>query len=501
VNELPAENFLAETNEWLSTRIGLSFPKERWPELQKRIHLAAQELGLGSGEALLQWLRSVVPNRHQIEVLASHLTVGETYFFREQALFEVLESQVLSPLIAARRGQERRLRIWSAGCASGEEPYSIAIVLHKLLADLKEWKVTILATDINPSFLAKAAAGAYGKWSFRGTPASILDRYFRKARDGRLETLPEIRKMVQLAYLNLAEDTYPSLATNTNAMDVILCRNVLMYFAPGRAKQILAKLQRSLVDGGWLILGPSELSLVPPDGLARVDFSDAILYRKGDGHSTRPEVRQTGAEAPLSLLPPWEPVYAQRASVSEADPPALSAGLVSTPSGPVGEGSPLSTLDEARELYQAGRYPEAAEKLREQDSPEAMALLVRCLANEGRLTEALLSCERALAAVPGDAGLRYLRATILQEEGRIEEAARSLRQALYLDPTFVLAHFAQGNLALQRGRRRDALKHFRNALSGLADYPQGEILPESEGISAGRLAELIQSTPLGRELA
>jgi chemotaxis protein methyltransferase CheR len=158
-------------------------------------------------------------------------------------------------------------------------------------------------------------------------------------------------------------------------------------------------------------------------------------------------------------------------------------------------------LDEARELYQAGRYPEAAEKLREQDSPEAMALLVRCLANEGRLTEALLSCERALAAVPGDAGLRYLRATILQEEGRIEEAARSLRQALYLDPTFVLAHFAQGNLALQRGRRRDALKHFRNALSGLADYPQGEILPESEGISAGRLAELIQSTPLGRELA
>jgi len=498
VSELPAENYLAETNEWLSARIGLSFPKERWPELHKRIQLAAKELGLGSGEDLLQWLRSVAPDRRQIEVLASHLTVGETYFFREQALFEVLESHVLPPLIQARREADRRLRIWSAGCASGEEPYSIAILLHRLLADFKEWNVTILATDINPSFLAKAAAGVFGTWSFRGTPAWILDRYFRKARDGRLETLPEVRKMVQLAYLNLAEDTYPSLATNTNAMDVILCRNVLMYFAPGPAQQILAKLQRSLVDGGWLILGLSELSLLDSSPLARVTFSDVILYRKDEGRAWQ---EAGGSDFRAQHIDSLSTDYALAAAAFGSEPvPAPTLGAAFPVTADDQASSSPSALEHSLELYQEGRYAEAFERLRDERSPAAMVLRARCLANEGQLPQAIQWCERALAAEPGDAGLRYLRATILQEQGRIEEAAHSLRQALYLDPTFVLAHFAQGNLALQRGRRREARKHFRNALSGLAEYPDGEVLPESEGITAGRLAELIQSTPLGKEL-
>ena len=181
----------------------------------------------------MDWLlSSEPPSRNQIEILASYLTIGETYFFREKQTFEILEERILADLIKTRRQNERRLRIWSAGCCTGEEPYSIAMLLSKMLPDLKDWNISILATDINPRFLHKASEGVYSKWSFRDCPQGVKERYFRKAKEDRLEILPDIKKMVTFSYLNLVEDSYPSLSNCTNAMDVIFCRNVLMYFAP-----------------------------------------------------------------------------------------------------------------------------------------------------------------------------------------------------------------------------------------------------------------------------
>jgi len=110
--------------------------------------------------------------------------------------------------------------------------------------------------------LRKAMAGVYGKWSFRNAPPWLIEGYFTCKKDGVFEILPEIRKMVTFAYLNLAQDTYPSPLNNTNAMDIIFCRNVLMYFAPERARQVGDSLFRSLVDGGWLMVGASELSSI-----------------------------------------------------------------------------------------------------------------------------------------------------------------------------------------------------------------------------------------------
>ena len=124
----------------------------------------------------------------------------------------------------------------------------------RLLPDLDDWRITLLATDINPRFLDRAAIGIYGEWSFRATPLIMREQYFTRTAEGRFKIDPRIRKQVTFAYLNLAEDVYPSLLNNTNAMDIIFCRNVLMYFSPKNAEKVICNFHRCLVEGGCLII-------------------------------------------------------------------------------------------------------------------------------------------------------------------------------------------------------------------------------------------------------
>ena len=253
-----SDELLSGFSEFVAARMGLHFTKERLNDLARGLGSAAGEFGFDDEEACAKWLMSSSLTREQVEILASHLTVGETYFFREKKSFESLEWEILPQLIDGRRKGSRGLRIWSAGCATGEEPYSIAILLSKLLPDLNSWNITVLATDINPRFLSKASRGVYREWSFRDTPGWVQGKYFKK-RGGYFEILPDIKTMVTFAYQNLAEDAYPSLVGNTNAMDIILCRNVLMYFTPDMQRKVIQNLHRCLVDGGWLIVSLGEI--------------------------------------------------------------------------------------------------------------------------------------------------------------------------------------------------------------------------------------------------
>jgi len=251
---------LSAVSQSVEAQLGLHFPPERWTDLERGLGGAATELGFENVEKCARELVLAKLNPAQVDALAAHLTIGETYFFRDPATFEALASQVFPALAQEKRGLAKRLRIWSAGCCTGEEPYSIAIALRRALPDLDDWRITILATDINPQFLRKAAAGVYGPWSFRGVPDETRAAYFRRRPEGRFELLPSVRKMVTFACLNLVEDVYPSLANNTNAMDLIFCRNVLMYFSGEQMRKVVASLRRSLVDGGRLVVSATEAS-------------------------------------------------------------------------------------------------------------------------------------------------------------------------------------------------------------------------------------------------
>lgn len=241
---------LPRLSEYLTAKIGLHFSNRNRNELHQKMTAAMADFGFEDVGEFIEWLLSSMPTQKQIEILASHLTVGETYFLRERRAFEILEQSILPGLVDVRRRTEKRLRFWSAGCSTGEEPYSIAILLDKLIPDLKSWNITILATDINTAALRKADEGIYSDWSFRDAPPFFKDKYFERVNGNRYLLLSDIRKMVTFSYLNLSEDVYPALQNNTNAMDVIFCRNVLMYFAPDHVKGAAERFYRSLVDGG-----------------------------------------------------------------------------------------------------------------------------------------------------------------------------------------------------------------------------------------------------------
>jgi chemotaxis protein methyltransferase CheR len=453
MNVALSPDLLGQLSQFIISRMGLHFPQERWGDLANGLASAAREQGVRDTDAYAHRLLSSPLTRREIETLASHLTVGETYFFREKQSFDVLEGHVLPELIRLRRDDGMRLRIWSAGCCTGEEPYSVAMLLDRMIPNLADWNITILATDINPRFLKSASAGVYGEWSFRVTPAGIRDRYFSALPGGRMQIARRIRRMVTFSLLNLAEDTYPSLLNNTNAMDVVLCRNVLMYFAPQHAARVVANLHGALVENGWLLVAPCESSQSLFRQFTVGDFPGAIVYRK----------------------------------------PAGSAPLPSVESEPVGYPEPLA-IQENMQTGEVNRREDQAAPQTHAPQADSPIFVARALANKGELAEALTWCDRAVFSDVLNPAHRYFRAMVAQELGKLDEAIQSLEQALYLDQDFVMAHFALGNLAYRLGRHAVSRRHSRSVLGLLERLDPDVPLPESEGLTAGRLREIIPST-------
>lgn len=457
-------DLLEALNDKLAARMGLSLPRERLSDLTRGLKNAARELGESDVEVWARRLLSYPLGEAQVEVLARHLTIGETYFFRDERSFEVLREQILRPLIRERQSGDQVLRLWSAACSSGEEAYSLAILLHETVPRLADWNVTLLATDLNPDALQKARAGVYPQWSFRVLPDSLREKYFQANGKNRWTVRPNVQSLVKFAALNLAEDSYPSMQNDTHSMDVILCRNVLMYFADKPAQMVIEKLQRTLREGGYLLTSANEgprLSYAP---LVAQRFGGAISYRK-----------MTVAPAPRPRVPAPKVI-----SPTFAPPRVLAPQATAKIKAKVAEENPkenISHEDEARRL-----------------------------ADAGELDAALRCCDAALQTGKLNARLYYLRATILLARGssgagvlgeaaEAMEAAAALRQALYLDPALLMAHLASGNLARVQGKNREATKHFANARHVAQALKSDEIIPESEGRTAAQLAALLENLP------
>ena len=445
---------LSELSGFIAECMGLHFPEERWPDLARGFQTASQELGLEDSDATLCWLRTREMTARQIETLAGHLTVGETYFFREPQSFEALERDILPPLAAQRREANQTIRLWSAGCCTGEEAYSLAISCARALSDLGTWNVSILATDINPKFLAIAEAGVYPEWSFRGTHGWLRERFFSPAAGKKYLIDPTIRNLVRFGFLNLAEDTYPSLHSQTSAMDVIFCRNVLMYFSPNLQRRVAAALYRCLADDGCLLVSPSEAGTALFPMFAMENVGGISLYRK---ISQQPRIESwTGLDPPV--LPH---------GVLESEPRLVAASGASAPASPV---TPITVSPHEEPLRQA-----------------------RTCADLGRLEEALTACKDAITAECSIPASHFLCATICTELGRFEEAIVALRRVLYLDQDSVLAHHALGGLYKRLGRQKESRRHLAVALELLSARSRDEIVPVSDGMTCGRLAESVRA--------
>jgi chemotaxis protein methyltransferase CheR len=425
--------------------------------------LAAPEFGFENMDGFIPWLLSSELKQDQINILASHLTVSETYFWREQQVFAALTDHILPELIRSKKKAEKSIRIWSAGCATGEEPYSLAIALQKTVPEITDWNITILATDINPKALDKAAAGIYGPWSFRTTPDWLKTRYFHRHEDRKYEIIPEIKNMVTFSCLSLTEDdTYSFIGKNK--MDIIFCRNVLMYFTEEWIKRISQNLFHSLSEDGWFVVSSSELSSQTFPQYKTVNFPGAVLYRKGKNGATHSLPSRVPVKEEVQLI-----------NTSPIHPFSFSPFLPLNPSPPStftrhspGEGGPSP-------LQQPHPVPE--------ETSATKIFAIRLLANQGYLSEALSLCNEAIESGKLVSGLYFMRASILQEMDKSSEAIASLKQAIYIDPDYIMGHFTLGNLFIGQGNAKNAKRYFNNVLNLLSRHADDDILPESEGLS------------------
>jgi chemotaxis protein methyltransferase CheR len=475
-----SDNELSQVCDVIADRMGLHFPVERWSILGRNLSLAAHEFGFLEMDEFIHWFLSHNLNQEQIKILASHLTISETYFWREPYVFSALTDFIIPGIVKSKKKGDSSIRIWSIGCSTGEEPYSLAIALHNTVPEIKDWNVSILASDINPRAIDKARSGIYGPWSFRNTPDWIINKYFHKLEDRKYEIITEIKNMVTFSCQSLAGGEIFS--SNGHKIDIIFCRNVLMYFTPEWVSKISESIFNSLTEDGWFVVSSSELSSQVFPRFTTVNFQGAVLYNRS----------KNGVDQKLPAYIPIEEKF--QPIVNSPIPPVFSSPHLPfspSPRLPL-TSSPLLPASNSPHLTSPSAAPVKEKPLPTPiESSATKIFAIRLLANQGYLSEALTLCNEAIESEKLVPGFYFLRASILQEMDRSSEAIDSLKKAIYIDPEYVMGHFALGNLFNHQGNSRNANRHFKNVLDLLDKCTNDEILPESEGLSVKYIREII----------
>jgi chemotaxis protein methyltransferase CheR len=387
---------------------------------------------------------------------------------------------VLPELVKSKKNKEKRIRIWSAGCSTGEEPYSIAIALKKTIPDIEKWNISILATDINPKAISKAAAGIYGSWSFRNSPPWLKNSYFQNMENGLYEVSQEIRKMVTFSCMSLVESSY---LNTKSSIDILFCRNVLMYLTPDWITRIANSFFDELSDNGWFAVSSCELSSQIFPQFATVNFTGAVLYRKSKGESTQ-YINVLPEEQHSSSYKAFFDHINSTGWVPQIDFPAVYKSPYNQVSTPIL--SPLSTAEILKDV------PIVHEEISIEPLSKRISE-IRILADQGLLEKALILSNETIEENKLAYGIYFLRASILQELGKGSEAIASLKQTIYINPDYIMGHFMLGNLFLRQGNSRNAKKHFNNVLELLNQCESNQNVPESEGLSLEYLKESIFS--------
>jgi len=260
---------------------GMVFYADMDEELARIIDKRMDATGSEGYDDYLELLSGRKAARRELDELVSELTIGETHFFRHKEQIDAVRDVILPQLIEKNRAA-RRLRIWSAGCATGAEPYTLAIVLdNDFGVQLAGWTVEIIGSDINKKFLAHAQRGRFSEWALRNAPDDIRKNCFRPA--GRQWDInPAFKKKVSFQHHNLVEAPFPSLLDNLFDFDLILCRNVTIYFERKITKKIIRQFHGSLADDGWLVVGHSEPDMKLFRAFRSVNAPGAVLYQKSD---------------------------------------------------------------------------------------------------------------------------------------------------------------------------------------------------------------------------
>lgn len=438
----------------LTTRLSEKYPDLTFRQYFERLHLE------GDGG-------------RELKYLVSRLTVGETHFFRNKPQINALRNVILPDIIKRKSMGNRTLKLWSAGCSTGEEPYTLAMILRDLLPDIASWDVLILATDINGEALSAARRGTYRDWSFRDVDDYYLRRYFSRD-EGGWNISRELESMISFRYLNLADDHYPAAVTKTDDLDLIICRNVMIYFTVELSLQVTERFFRCLRDGGYLIVGHSEHSEMVCPKFKRKLHEPAIYYQKG-GAGT-----------------PWERAIKLRFRGS-GDVSRNTFVQVDRPQKVRREARPRETeetaiFDEAAALYRKRMTDEAGDLFRKivrinGSNKRARYMLAHIAADSGDIETAEREGLEILRLDPLHLKAMYLLSLVYRIKGQPEKEIEHLKKTVYINRFFVMGHFQMGVYYLNEGNDGLARRSLNNVLDIIGNADPSHVIEGVDGLT------------------
>jgi chemotaxis protein methyltransferase CheR len=480
--------------ELLHQRSGLHFSVSNWRLLERGLQRRMQALQIGTPQKYLAYLEREADNRDEFNKLVGLLTVGETCFFRYRSHHDALVHQVFPSLIA-RNAASQRLRIWSAGCSTGEEPYSLAIKLLDNFPQLSGWDVQILATDINKRSLRQAREGVYAERALRQAEPRYRERYFRVV-EGHFQVESQVRRKVRFAHLNLQADRFPDAGNGTAELDLILCRNVLIYFHLETIRQIVARFADSLNPQGYLFLGHAETLQYVSDRFVRHHQHNAFYYQLKEPQAvkmapvSRPP-QKVSAPAPPSarILPPPQLSSPPPARTpSPGLPPLLAPTTTMTSPEPPAKPDVEQLYRQAMMAFDREEFA-AADQLFDQiltlRAEHPLALVGKGLisANQGHYDESRKWCARAIQYDDLCPAAYLLRGLILDMEEQLERALVEYQKVLWLDRDFVMAHYLLAKVHGRLAQTDQQGRALRNAIRILEKQSDQGVLPFSGGLS------------------
>ncbi len=491
-----AEPELSDIKAFLLAHSGLHFSQHNHRILERGVLRRIQALCMESLPAYFKYLSATTGNYDEVNKLLGLLTVGETSFFRYHSHREALLHYVIPRLLEQNRPYGK-LRIWSAGCSTGEEPYSLAIQLLEHFPEVADWDVQILATDINKRALRQAREGIYGDRSLRMMETSLRERYFQKVGSHYLLNA-QVRRMVRFDYLNLQTDVFPAESNATRGLDLLFCRNVLIYFELETIRRIVEKFSLALKTEGVLFMGHAETMQNVSDRFQRLHQNNAFFYQLKQNVNAK-----SSSVEGLSKDSPRPQAVVQVTAKKQLKPTAPPARIRPRPgpSATVTLRDPEQLYSEALTAFEHEKFTDANtlfELLLEQQPAHSKALVGKglLLANQGKYSDARICCARALKCDDLLPEAYLLRGLILDMEGFFERALVEYQKVLWLEPGFVMAHYLAAKIY---GRLADAEKRqrsLRNTVRALEQAPDQSIVPFSGGLSRGVFLEVVR-----RELA
>lgn len=454
-------------------------------------------LGLNSLHQYVELLSRNSPEANdELKRIAIDFSNTESFFFRDHGQMRLLKETILPELIIKNQNI-RTLNILSAASSSGEELYSIAILLSEILPDFRNWKITLLGVDINHQAIKKAEKGIYSKWSFRSVPMETISKYFTK-KNNDFAISEEIRKLVLFKFYNLVDDlaTFP-LGRSESTFDLIVCRNVFIYFETSGIKTAVNNLIHLLKKNGYLLTGHSELANMHFPGLKPVAFPDSFIYQKTDSkQELNIDLSHLETLYPTETIKNSKPQTIKKRKISVDLPPLSSdAGLLPEYKTNAQEDIPKTfPSDEVERLISEGSIAEGESITRKflrfnHNEVQALLAMANICANRGLREEARICCDLVLETEAFNPLAYFVLGQLANEEGEIENALLLFNKVLYLNHEFFPALIELATIYEFQGDRKKAIKLRQNALEKISKLNPESPIVFYKNMKAGRLAE------------